>query len=436
MILMNKTLVMIASLALLGAGWPAACSRPQEKKDRAEPAAATGVLQEATDQTRSHGMTARDRRGRRLRGDGSAGGSGQGRRPSGAAILKLTEEERGAFEIKTVTVSPRPMRAQLRAMGKVLAPQTRKAIVSYAFPARIAELHVKIGDWAKAGQKLVTLQSEEVGKARAEYFKAQADFELASTNLDRGRTLFDRGVGARKNLVTAEAEFKVAEANLDAAEKKLHVLGFSEAQVDELKGSHQINPIISLYAPIGGKIIAFSAVLGAMVDQNTEILTIMDPRVLWIDAEIYEKDIARIQLGQEVKVSVPAYPAESFLGKVIYIGDVLKEETRTITVRTEVPNRDAKLKPGMFAEMTIYLNHQDNVLAVPEQAVLDDRDDKIVFVRADDGYRLQVVQVGLKDAGFWEIVGGLETGEEVVTVGSYQLKSKLYDEILKQAGVH
>jgi cobalt-zinc-cadmium efflux system membrane fusion protein len=436
MILMNKTLVAIVSLALLGGGLPTACSRPQEKKDRAEAAAATGVLQEATDQTRSHGMTARDRRTRRLRGDGSAGGSGQGRRQGGGAVLKLTEEEKGAFEIKTVTASSRPMRAQLRAMGKVLAPQTRKAIVSYAFPARIAELHVKVGDWVKAGQKLVTLQSEEVGKARAEYFKTQADFELARTNLDRGRTLFDRGVGARKNLVTAEAEFKVAEANLDAAEKKLHVLGFSEAQVDELNRSHQINPIISLYAPIRGKIIAFSAVLGAMVDQNTEILTIMDPRVLWIDAEIYEKDIARIQLGQEVKVSVPAYPAESFLGKVIYIGDVLKEETRTITVRTEVPNRDAKLKPGMFAEMTIYLNHQDKVLAVPEEAVLDDRDDKIVFVRVDDGYQLRVVRIGMKDAGFREIVDGLETGEEVVTVGSYQLKSKLYDEILKQAGVH
>jgi cobalt-zinc-cadmium efflux system membrane fusion protein len=381
-------------------------------------------------------MTARDRRGRRMRGDNSAARLGQGRWQGGAAVLKLTKEERGAIEIKTVKASLMPMRAQLRAMGKVLAPQTRKAIVSYAFPARIAELHVKIGDWAKAGQKLVTLQSEEVGKARAEYFKAQADFELARTNLDRGRTLFDRGVGARKNLVTAEAEFKVAEANLDAAEKKLHVLGFSEAQVDELNRTHQINPIISLYAPIGGKIIAFSAVLGAMVDQNTEILTIMDPRVLWIDAEIYEKDIARIQLGQEVKVSVPAYPAESFLGRVIYIGDVLKEETRTITVRTEVPNRDAKLKPGMFAEMTIYLNHQDKVLAVPEEAVLDDRDDKIVFVGVDDGYQLRVVRIGMKDAGFREIVGGLETGEEIVTVGSYQLKSKLYDEILKSAGVH
>jgi cobalt-zinc-cadmium efflux system membrane fusion protein len=351
-------------------------------------------------------------------------------------LIALSEEERKAFEIQTVKVSRRAMRSQLKAMGKVLSPQQRRAIVCYAFPARIADIHVAVGDWVEAGQKLVTLQSEEVGKARAEFFKAEADCELAKRNLEREKNLNERGVGARKNLLATEAEFKVAEANLDAAEKKLHVLGFSEAQVDELKKSHQINPIISLYAPIKGKIIAFSAVRGAMVDQNTEILTIMDPTVVWVDAEIYERDIARIKLGQEVKVTVPAYPAESFLGKVIYIGDVLKEETRTIPVRTEVPNRDSKLKPGMFADMTIYLNHQEEVLTVPEEAVLDDKNDKIVFVRVDDGFRLQVVQVGMKDGGFWEIAGGLGEGQEVVTVGSYQLKSKLYDEILKSAGVH
>jgi cobalt-zinc-cadmium efflux system membrane fusion protein len=340
------------------------------------------------------------------------------------------------LDIQTVKVSRRAMRSQLKAMGKVLSPQQKRAIVSYAFPARIADIHVALGDWVKAGAKLVTLQSEEVGKARAEFYKAEVDFELAKRSLEREKNLHERGVGARKNLLATEAESKVAEASLDSAEKKLHVLGFSEDQVEEMKKSHQINPIISLYAPIGGKIIAFSVVRGAMVDQNTEILSIIDPTLVWVDAEIYERDIARIKLGQEVKVSVPAYPAESFLGKVIYIGDVLKEDSRTITVRTEVPNRDFKLKPGMFADMTIYLNHQDEVLAVPEEAVLDDRDDKIVFVRVNEGYRLQVVKVGMKEAGFWEISNGLAEEEEVVTTGSYQIKSKLYDKILKSAGVH
>jgi len=363
-------------------------------------------------------------------------GRGLGRVLKNSVILELTPDEEKAIDIKTVKVGRRPMRNQLRAMGKVLAPQTKKAIVSYAFPARISDIHANIGDWVEPGQKLVTLQSEEVGKARAEFFKAQADFELARRNLEREKNLFDRGVGAQKNLLTTEAEFKVAEAGMNVAEKKLHVLGFTEEMVQEMEKAHQINPTISLYAPIGGKVIASSAVRGAMVDQNTEILVIMDPTVLWIEAEIYERDIAKIKISQDVEISVPAYPGEAFPGKISYIGDVMKEDSRTITVRTEIRNREYKLKPGMFSDMVVFLNHPDEVLAVPEAAVLDDRDRKIVFISVAEGYRLQPVRVGIKEGGHWEVLEGLEEGDEVVTAGNYQLKSKLYEEILRASGVH
>jgi cobalt-zinc-cadmium efflux system membrane fusion protein len=424
---MIKKIVSLFLLFVLSVLGPVGCSRSLPKKHGGAEDVVSTDREAGTHPGRPE-SAGKDR--------GPALGHRRGRPGTASEVIVLSDEERKAFEIRTVQAQRRTMRSQLKAMGKVLAPLQKRAIVSYAFPARIADIHVTVGDWVKPGQKLVTLQSEEVGKARADFYKAEADYELAMRNLERERNLNDRGVGARKNLLATEAEFKVAEANQDVAEKKLHVLGFSEAQVDELKKSHQINPIISLEAPIGGKIIAFNAVRGAMVDQNTEILSIMDPTLVWVDGEIYERDIARVKLGQEVKVSVPAYPAEAFLGKVIYIGDVLKEETRTITVRTEVPNLGYKLKPGMFADMTICLNHQDEVLAVPEKAVLDDQNDQVVFVRVKEGFRMQPVQVGMKDAGFWEIVGGLEEGQEVVTVGNFQLKSKLYDEILKSAGVH
>jgi len=135
-------------------------------------------------------------------------------------------------------------------------------------------------------------------------------------------------------------------------------------------------------------------------------------------------------------VEVPAYPGEVFRGRISFISDILKEESRTITVRTEVENKGQKLKPGMFADMTIYLNHQEKILAVPETAVLDDQNEKIVFVPVEGGFRARVVQVGMKEGGFVEIVAGLEAGEEVVTVGSYQLKSRMHEEILRRAGVH
>ncbi len=366
------------------------------------------------------------------RGLGRTDGKGM-RRTDG---ITLTGQEKEAVEIRTTLASLQPLKSELTAMGKVIARQQSKAIVSYAFPARISQIHIQIGDWVKRGQRLVTLQSEEVGNAKSDFYKAQADFELAQVSYERQQRLFERGVGAKKDSLTAEADLKVAQTSLEAAEKKLHVLGFSEQEVETISESHQINPIITLYSPISGKIIQNNAVLGGMIDQATEILVVMDPSVLWIDAEIYEKDIAKIRLGMTVELSVPAYPGETFSGKVTYIGDVLKEDTRTITVRAEVENSDYKLKPGMFASIRIALNHHSRVLVVPQDSVLEDKGDKIVFLKRGEQFFLQVVHTGARENGYIEILQGLAEGDEVAVTGSYQLKSKLYEEILKAGHIH
>jgi len=351
-------------------------------------------------------------------------------------VVELSKAELEMIEIQTAEATFQALRSHLAAMGKVLAHPLRKAIVSYAFPARISQIHVQLGDWVKKGQELVTLQSEEVGTAKSDFYKAMADHELAKVNFEREKSLFDRGVGAKKNYLSAEAELKVAEANMDAAEKKLHVLGFTEKQVKSISETHQINPIITLYAPISGKIIENNAILGAMIDQETEILTILDPTLLCIDAEIYEKDVAKVKIGQDVEISVPAYPGESFMGKICFISDVLKEETRTITIRTEVENKEYKLKPGMFADIKIYLSHQTEVLVVPEEAILDEKGEKLVFLKKSGKFLPVIVDIGIKEGGYVEILRGIQEGDSVVTIGNYQLKSKLYDEILKKAGVH
>jgi cobalt-zinc-cadmium efflux system membrane fusion protein len=366
----------------------------------------------------------------------SSGPAGRGRSWGPSTIVRWTEKESEAVHITTEPASFRPMSSYLEATGKIFAHQFRKAIVSYPFPARIATIHVRPGDWVEPGQPIVTLQSEAVGEAKSGYFKAMADYELAKSSHEREKRLFDRGAGAGKNLQSAEAELKVAAASLEAAEKKLHILGFTEAQVRQATERHEINPVITLFAPISGKITDNLATLGGMVDQTSEILTILDPRLLCVDADIYERDVARVRKGQKVEVTVPAYPGMAFHGILQYVGDVLKEETRTITVRTEVENRDQHLKPGMFASLRILVDERSRTLAVPATAILDDGDDRIVFVKTGGGFRPQIIVAGSKIDGFIEVLSGLKDGDEVVTAGSYQLKSKLYDEILKSSGIH
>jgi cobalt-zinc-cadmium efflux system membrane fusion protein len=310
------------------------------------------------------------------------------------------------------------------------------AKVSYAFPARISAVHVQIGDWVEKGQRVLTLQSEEVGRARSEYYKAIADLELARQNYEREKQLSTRGVGAQKNTLVAEAGFKVAQANLDAAEKKLHVLGFSEADVRTIAGTHQVHPEIELVAPLSGRVIEHKAILGSMIDQSTDLMTIMDPRLLWVDAEVFERDIAKIRIGQEVRIAVLAYPGEVFRGKISYIGETMNPETRTLNVRAEVQNKDFKLKPGMFADVTIILNAAQKVLAIPREAVLEDRNQDIVFLKTGDQYAPCIVTVSAEQNGYCAIAEGLQEGDEVVVKNAYTLKSKLYDRLLREAGVH
>jgi len=345
--------------------------------------------------------------------------------------VTLSAEEERAIGLQTEAAQSRPVSNELTAMGKVLANQYRQAIVSYPFPARVSEILARTGDFVRKGQPLIVLQSEEVGEATSAFYKCQADLELAKVCFEREQRLFERGVGAKKDFLTAEAELKVAEASVNAAEKKLHVLGFSEEEVRRIAETHQVLPLITLYAPISGKIISGNMVLGSMVDETKEILTIMDPSLLWVEAEIYEKDIARIKAGMEAVIHVQAYPEETFPGKIVYISDLLNESTRTVTIRTEVSNSAGKLKPGMFASLVVVLEQSNMAVTVPTRALLDDRGQKLVFIRDGNRYSLRQVQTGPKHLDHIVISEGVSEGEVVVTSGTFQLKSKLQEEVLK-----
>ena len=335
--------------------------------------------------------------------------------------------------IKVEKATMRKCRPVLHAMGEILAPRSRTAIVSDSLPGRVAEVHVKIGELVKKGQPLVTLDSHEVGTAKSEFFKALAARELAELNLAREKRLTENGIGIQKNLLAAETEFKVAQASAEVAEKTLHVLGFTEKQVEEMASTHQISPTITLHAPIAGKIVANEAVLGAVVSESTELMTIIDPTLLWVDAEIYEKDIAKVKLKQQVHVTVPAYPDEVFHGKVTYIEDVVNAETRTTTVRAEVVNKDYRLKPGMFADVDIDLNGGCQRLVVPAAAILEEGEQKLVFLKEEDHFLCREVQTGDLRDGYQQILAGLEAGQEVVVEGNHLLRSKLKEELLHQA---
>lgn len=187
-----------------------------------------------------------------------------------------------------------------------------------------------------------------------------------------------------------------------------------------------LNKPLELKAPIGGQVIERHGTVGEAVDKAKELYTITDLKNVWVIAEIKEKDIAAVRVGQQATIHVMAYPQETFTGKVVLIGHEVEKKTRTVDARIEVDNSSGKLKPEMFADIEIVMSVLENVLIIPDDALQTLEDQQVVFVTANTNeFTKRVVKLGREQNGQTEILDGIKEGERVVTKGSFILKSEL-----------
>jgi len=342
-----------------------------------------------------------------------------------AGELELAPDVKATIGLSVEEVRPRAFRFSVVAAGKVRANQDKVAFVGPIIQGKISRVFANWGDWVKQGQVLAYLESVEVGQAKAAYFKARAELEVAKANLRRKKRLFEEQIIPEKDLLAAEAQFTSAQTEADAAEKALHVIGFTEEEVASLSESHDLTAVMPIVAPIAGTVVDRQAVLGAQAEPSSNLFKIVDLSTLWVDADVYEKDLDKVRPGQRVEISVIAYPDETFSGRVSYLGDTLDEETRTTVVRTVVQNRENKLKPGMFATVRIITTAKAAAMILPEGAVVQEGGKSMVVVEEANHYRLREVQVGLTSDGMTEVVSGLNYGDRVVTAGHRQIVAQL-----------
>jgi multidrug efflux pump subunit AcrA (membrane-fusion protein) len=183
---------------------------------------------------------------------------------------------------------------------------------------------------------------------------------------------------------------------------------------------------LEIKAQIDGVIIDRKATTGELVDRAKEIYTISDPTQLWAIAEVKERDIAAVKVGQDTAFATLAYPEEKFHGKVVLIGNQVEAGSRTVEVRIAVDNADGRLKPGMFADVEIVTTILDHVLLIPDNALQTDGDNQIVFVALEASkFEKRTVKLGLEQSGRVQILDGVKPGENVVTEGSFILKSEM-----------
>jgi cobalt-zinc-cadmium efflux system membrane fusion protein len=274
-----------------------------------------------------------------------------------------------------------------------------------------------LGDVVRAGGTLALVESSESGDARAAYAQAQAELALAASSLDRIRNLVSGGSLARKEELKARADYEKARAAVNAAAARLQAIGIEPGTGPGGR--------LALTAPFAGTVVEKAAVLGENTQAYQPLFGIADLSSLWIQANIYERDLGRVSVGAPASATVAAFPDRTFPGKVNYVSSILDPDTRTAKARIEVANPDGALKPGMFASVSVDASAPQAVLQVPETALVLLQGQLTAFVRAADGFRPRPVETGKRRGGEIVVTSGLEPGDEVVTVGAYALKARL-----------
>ena len=298
--------------------------------------------------------------------------------------------------------------------GAVVYNEDVTSKITAPISGRVTKIFASIGDRVKLGQPLVMIDSPDFGQASADLIKAESDQTLKRQAFERAKTLFEGEVIAKKDFESAEADLKQAEAEHQRALNRLKNYGVSK------------NNNFVLSTKVSGIVMERQVNPGSEVGPNNTnpLFVVSDPKQLWVQIEIPEKDLDKIHLKQHLKIEANAYPNESFTATVILISKVLNPDTRRVIVRCTIDNKDEKLKPEMYVYATP-LDDQVSLPHVPNDAVITEGVKNFIFIEKSPGEiekrLVKVAYQGHKDTYLSE---GIQEGERVVITGTLLLNSE------------
>jgi cobalt-zinc-cadmium efflux system membrane fusion protein len=359
-------------------------------------------------------------------------------------VIELPAEKVSGMNLQFGVVEERAIGAQIETTGQVDFDQNRLAHVSPRISGRVHRVAVALGARVRAGQVLAELDSIELGRAKAEFLQAKARHQLTRDSLAREEELFGERISSEQEVLEARAALQEAQAALRTAEEMLHLYGLRQQQVDALDYDDPQSSIFPLRASFAGKVVEKHATLGELVTPEDNLFLLADLSQVWIWIDIYERDLAQVHIGDQVRVQVDAYAAEIFNGEVSYLSDRVDAVTRTIRARIDASNPDDKMRPGMFARIVVSDPHDTDGKAqalktavLPEGALQRDGEEVVVFVpQGENRFERREVVVGRSADGFAEVLDGVVVGEQVVTQGAFLLKSEGSKENLGQGHGH
>jgi RND family efflux transporter MFP subunit len=323
--------------------------------------------------------------------------------PKDLTTIMLPPERIQRIGVRSATVRREKLSHRVRTVGYVALDESRLAKVQTRFAGWIEKLFVsETGVFVRQGQPLAAIFSNELYLAQVEY-------------------LGTREAEAR----SATPEMREVQKSLgQAARKRLDLLGIPAQQIAQLETTGKPVRAMVLHSPVSGHLLQKTAILGTYLQPGTELFTLADLSRVWILAEVYERDLPHVRLGQKATVRLEAIPGRHFTGRVRLIYPTVTDQTRTLKARIELQNPRLALRPGMYAHVELSLARRESLVA-PSEALVDTGEETYAFVAHPGGlFEPRTVRVGLRLGDRAEVLAGLREGERVVTSANFLIDSE------------
>ncbi|MCP4088458.1 MAG: efflux RND transporter periplasmic adaptor subunit [Gammaproteobacteria bacterium] len=332
--------------------------------------------------------------------------------------------DQAGFEI--TTIESRPITETVECNAEVVYDGNRYAQISAQVPGIVAKVHKNIGDTIEPREALVTITSTQLGAAKASYLQATAAVALWKRNHEREENLLDRGVSTEKDLLEAETRLAESLISLSQAEQVLLSFRLSKKEIEEVGRSDDTSTQYVIRAPFSGIVVERFAVNGEVVEPSKPLFAVADVSRMWALIDVYESNMRHVQVGQPVVLHVDGLPGEAFAGHITWVSAQLNPKTRTLQVRADLDNTGGLLRAHMFAQASVSVRERQKSLVVPKASVQWEGCCNVVFVKTSETvYEPRKVNLGIATGTVYEVISGVEEGEEVVTQGSFLLKTEI-----------
>lgn len=355
----------------------------------------------------------------------AVGATSQPQAASADDAMKVVVKPEMLDRFKAEPVALHDLASVQEVAGRIEANEQKVTRIGAAVTGRVTEVIVDVGDRVALGQAMARVSSPELAQAQLAYLRAHANRELAERAEDRAQQLLRADVIGSAELQRRQSELAIASAELKAAADQLQIMGVPADAVARLRQQGNLHPHALVSSPLAGTVIERKVSQGQVAQPGDPLFTVADLTRVWVVGGLPEQTARAVQVGQSVEVQVPALGQQQrWTGRIVFVGDTVNPETRTVAIRTEVENTGRALKPQMLATMRISAA-AERMLAVAQTAVVREQDRDHVYVEETAGsYRLKPVRLAPAVNGLRPVLEGLREGERVVVEGAFHLNNE------------